>query len=300
MPETMSETSTGRRTLIREIVSRRIAKWALAVVTVLSVAQIVREFALPRIDQEKFNFHNVSKLQWPWYVWAIIVLIVVVVTIFEGALAAVRERESKLRKAVTPDAMLPSHEIAIRHLDADNAQLRAADGNLQERIDRSDKVIEALSAQVQELLQLGAQVMSVNARLNATLRNRTLALAAELRLAMENVASKARAEWPRFEGNEECPYPDTEENSTVRAYWYKGQRAIIDGHYQSGSIVVYKAVADAYERDFHGRVREWIEELRQVNAASPKLIERSKSKSGFVILRDLPSCLEEAAEMLVS
>src|SRR5437016_14246555 len=87
---------TSRWVLLREIVGRSLSKSLVALLAFLGTAATFRELALPESVQAKLNFYRVWTLSWPWWLWAIVVLGAGVVVLFEGAVAAVRARQSRL------------------------------------------------------------------------------------------------------------------------------------------------------------------------------------------------------------
>ena len=90
---------------------------------------MLRELLLPEPLQAKFNMYRFWKLDWPWYVWAICVLVAGIAILFEGAYAAVREREVSLPARVDRIAPSDRPRVAITgdlEFTADNVGEEAA------------------------------------------------------------------------------------------------------------------------------------------------------------------------------
>src|SRR6266542_5609043 len=101
---------------------------------------------------------------------------------FAAALAALGTSDTKLDEG--PYREIMDHRRKLDALDRAGHERDDEVHKLQQQIESDRAVIANLndevakqSAQNEQLLQMGVQIMSVNARLNATLRNRTLALA---------------------------------------------------------------------------------------------------------------------------
>lgn len=95
-----------RRNLFREILHGTIAKVIAAVLAILGTAATIRELVLPESTQAKLNFFRIWSLDWPWWLWMLVLLTAALTVLFEGAYRAIRKLEEELL-AVTTAAASP-------------------------------------------------------------------------------------------------------------------------------------------------------------------------------------------------
>lgn len=98
-----------RMDLLGAIVTGPVSRVGGAVLSILGVIATVREIALPEATQAKLNFYRIWSLDWPWWLWVIVVLSVALVILFEGAYRIVRklrDRIAVLEKPEAPDVRL--------------------------------------------------------------------------------------------------------------------------------------------------------------------------------------------------
>ncbi|MGZ5442063.1 MAG: hypothetical protein ACXW5U_11525 [Thermoanaerobaculia bacterium] len=78
--------------------------------TLLGTAATLRECALPEATQAKLNFYRLWSLDWPWWLWIIVVLAAALIVLFEGAYRIVRTRDLELNelrdRMAAPDVRL--------------------------------------------------------------------------------------------------------------------------------------------------------------------------------------------------
>jgi hypothetical protein len=80
---------------------------------VLSLLSTFRELVLPEAVQQKLNLHNLLTLSWPWYVWAIVALLLLLAVVFDGAFSAVQRRERDINSLLGRVASLESKRPCI-------------------------------------------------------------------------------------------------------------------------------------------------------------------------------------------
>ena len=94
----------------------------------LGLLSTVRELMLPEATQQKLNLHNLLTLSWPWYVWVLAILAVLLFVVFEGAYAAVSRREQALADGLAAiNSERQSHERTVIDLRDELASLKSAD-----------------------------------------------------------------------------------------------------------------------------------------------------------------------------
>jgi hypothetical protein len=95
-----------RRDLLSEIIRGPASKAVGAVVTLLGLIATVREIALPEPAQAKLNFYRIWSLDWPWWLWTIVLLSAALMILFEGAYRAIRKREQEMAALAAQIAQL--------------------------------------------------------------------------------------------------------------------------------------------------------------------------------------------------
>jgi hypothetical protein len=78
-----------RGRFLREIVARPFAKAVASVMALLGAIATIREIVLPEAAQAKLNFYRLWSLDWPWWLWVILVLFALLVIVFESAYRAI-------------------------------------------------------------------------------------------------------------------------------------------------------------------------------------------------------------------
>ena len=100
-----------RRDFIREIIARPFFRVTVALLALLGTASTIREIALPEYAQQKLNLYRVWSLDWPWWLWLLVVLSAGIAVLFEAAFAGILKREGELESLrgkldETPDVRL--------------------------------------------------------------------------------------------------------------------------------------------------------------------------------------------------
>jgi hypothetical protein len=119
---------TRRLDLLREIAARPFAKVSTAIYATLGLIGVLRELVLPEPMQAKFNFYRFWRLDWPWYLWTIAALVLLLATVFAGAFNAVRRRETESH-ADPGDFLAARPKVTItgdRRFEAENVGTTAA------------------------------------------------------------------------------------------------------------------------------------------------------------------------------
>ena len=99
--------------LVHEVGSRPIFRWVFGLMASLSFLSTLRELALPAATQQKLNLHNLLTLSWPWYIWAIVASLLLLIVVFDGAFAAVQRRDRENNDLVRRVAALESKRPCI-------------------------------------------------------------------------------------------------------------------------------------------------------------------------------------------
>ena len=87
----------GRRAYFSKLFSHPLAKWVSGILTIIGLYDLVISQFVIREYQDEYPIvaDYLYRLGWPWYVWAVLMLAVLLVVVFEGSYSLIKRYETR-------------------------------------------------------------------------------------------------------------------------------------------------------------------------------------------------------------
>ena len=87
----------GRRAYLSKLFSHSLAKWVSGIITIIGLYDLVISQFVIRQYQDEYPIvaDYLYRLGWPLYVWAILLLVVLLVVVFEGSYSIIKGYETR-------------------------------------------------------------------------------------------------------------------------------------------------------------------------------------------------------------